>query len=265
MVAKARSDWGQLPLGIRLALFATAVLVAGYGLVAVRSEPLAAGPDGAFLPAPGQAAVTDPAVVQQLSFGESTPRGIYTPMIGASAVLVQSLTNDGQVPLTVTGIEPSDLLGSLLQVKDPRVAVMSAPEKCCDLNSQATWSASGFRPVTVAPGATTYVAVHVLMTNCQLNRGSERIESIKALTVDYSVLGFPHTTQIDVDGYWIEGPPTAPTEGCAFTRRWSSSTSGRASPGRSVRRGRNRVAHVVRAAVGGQVARHKSADSYGHP
>ena len=187
MVAKARSDWGQLPLGIRLALFATAVLVAGYGLVAVRSEPLAAGPDGAFLPAPGQAAVTDPAVVQQLSFGESTPRGIYTPMIGASAVLVQSLTNDGQVPLTVTGIEPSDLLGSLLQVKDPRVAVMSAPEKCCDLNSQATWSASGFRPVTVAPGATTYVAVHVLMTNCQLNRGSERIESIKALTVDYSV------------------------------------------------------------------------------
>jgi hypothetical protein len=210
MVAKARSDWGQLPLGGRLALIATAVLVAGYGLVAVHGEPLVGGTDGAFLPAPGQVAITDPAEVQRVSFGQPNLRGIYNPVIGAKAVLVQSLSNDGQVPLTVTGIEPSDLLGSLLQVIDPRVAVMSGPAQCCVLNSQATWSGSGFQPVTVAPGATTYVAVHVLMTNCQLNSVPGRVETVTAFMVDYSVLGFPHSTRIPVAEYGVEGPSTCP-------------------------------------------------------
>jgi len=155
-------------------------------------------------------AITDPAEVQRVSLGLSNLRGLYNPVIGAKAVLVQSLSNDGQVPLTVTGIEPGGLLGSMLQVIDPRVAVMSTPGDCCDLNSQATWSASGFQPVTVAPGATTYLAVHVLMTNCQLNSIPGRVEILTALIVDYSVLGFPHSTRISVGEYGVESPSTCP-------------------------------------------------------
>jgi hypothetical protein len=211
MVAQARSDWGHLPLAARLVLMATAVLVAGYGLVAVRGEPLAGGPDNAFLPAPGQVAVTDPAVVDQLSHDGSTPRGIYSFVNGASAVLVESLTNEGQAPLTVTGVQrsPADW-GGLLEVKDSRVAVMSGPEPCCSLNGQATWAVSGFEPVTIAPGATTYVAVQVLMTNCHLMGGSSGFVDIARLNVDYTVLGFPHSTSIAVDPYWVEAPDSCP-------------------------------------------------------
>jgi hypothetical protein len=211
MVAKARSDWGQLPLGIRLTLIATAVLVAGYGLVAVRGEPLVGGPDSALLPAPGQVAVTDSAAVDQLSLDGLTPRGIYSYVYGARYVLVESLTNDGQAPLTVTGVQPSrDDWGGLLEVKDSRVAVMSGPEPCCSLNGQATWAGSGFQAVTIAPGATTYVAVHVLMTNCHLMAGSSSFVEIRALIVDYAVLGFPHSTSIDVGPYWVAAPSSCP-------------------------------------------------------
>ena len=212
MLAQMRSDWAGLPIVVRVVLVSAVLGVTGYGLVAVHGEPLVGGPDYAFLPAPGQVAVTDPAAVQQLSSAVSTPRGMYTFVDGASYTLVQSLTNNGQVPITVTDTEPSPAdWGGLLQVKDSRVAVMSEPGQCCDLNVESTWASNRFQPVTIASGATTYVAVHVLMTHCHLiaNIGGGFV-SVGALTVDYSVIGFPHSTPIDIRGYWVEGPSSCP-------------------------------------------------------
>lgn len=66
---------------------------------------------------------------------------------------------------------------------------MVGPAPCCELDVVKTWAASAFQPLTVNPGRSALVAVHLLMTNCNGSLGG--FVGIDHLDANYTVLVFP--------------------------------------------------------------------------
>jgi hypothetical protein len=64
-----------------------------------------------------------------------------------------------------------------------------------------------FRPINLNPGQQGVVAVHLLMSNCT-GRATGGYTIVDSISVDYSVLGFPHTQDVPVGPYRVSAPDT---------------------------------------------------------
>jgi hypothetical protein len=194
-------------------------LVASYGFLAIFSQPLGGGGREGFTRAAGQTLVADPG----LNLGPilDGPAPIFVSYVdGGLATLVKSVSNDGPVALTITGVETSgpDKAGglALVTVKEAQAGMAVDPGSCCEINDPATWAASShdFRPIHVDPGRQGVIAVHLLMSNCE-DTGAGGFLIFDSIKVDYTVLGFPHVQAIGVGPYWFQSPDTCPRSGPA--------------------------------------------------
>src|SRR5260370_1423172 len=124
--------------------------VASYIFAAIWTQPLARGNDEQFTGIPGH----NPANQTVDITGVSRDTLIWPYVDGGVTTLVTSLTNNGPVGLTVTGIETNGrwpAWGGLFTLTEARAAVLANPGQCCELEQPATWSARDQRPAS-APG-----------------------------------------------------------------------------------------------------------------
>src|SRR5260370_5636326 len=187
--------------------------VASYIFAAIWTQPLARGNDEQFTGIPGH----NPANQKVDITGVSRDTLIWPYVDGGVTTLVTSLTNNGPVGLTVTGIETNGrwpAWGGLFTLTEARAAVLANPGQCFELDEPATSSARDFRPIYLAPGHQGAVAARLLMSNCEYN-SSDQYTDIEYIRVDYAVLGFRHVQKVGVGPYWIKSPETCPRPGPA--------------------------------------------------
>jgi hypothetical protein len=193
----------------RLVVLAAFVAVAAYVLVAIWIQPAASGSNEAFTGIPGHSPTKE---AVDIGVGVTQETLVWPYVDGGVITLVTSIANRGPVGLTITGVEtngrPPDWAG-LFTLTDARAAVLANPGQCCELNESATWSARDFRPIYVDPGHEGVVAAHILMSNCEYNRGGGWV-AIAYIHVDYTVLGFHHVQEVGVGPYWMKSPGTCP-------------------------------------------------------
>jgi hypothetical protein len=119
--------------------------------------------------------------------------------------------------VTITGVDPApDYWVGLLGVKDARQGVPLIPGKCCPIDAAATWAATSFRPLQLAPGQSGAVSIRYLMSHCEDNSGGGTV-SFPVFGLQYNILGFPR----DVEIPWsfpvgVTSPDTCPRTGPAL-------------------------------------------------
>jgi hypothetical protein len=164
------------------ALIGATILGVGlsYLFLVVRDEPLTRGMWGGIFPAP------------QVSTHHAVD------YVDGELVSVDvSLLNDGRFGLTVTGVHTDAGWQGLARIVGVRTAVMGGRAPCCIVDDAATWAAPGFRPFHLDPGTEGAVVLHVALGNCRNAQVGVR-SVVDEITVDYTVLGWPHTTAVQL-------------------------------------------------------------------
>jgi hypothetical protein len=112
----------------------------------------------------------------------------YSYVDRATDTLDKPLTNGGFVPLTITGIQP---LGG-----PPWLGLIS-------LRSELHGD------VTLGPGQSLNIPIDIYMSNCEFN-GPGGWVGLDDVTVDYTIVGVPHSQNVAVGPYWFDSPQSCP-------------------------------------------------------
>lgn len=196
MAATVASRRGQFKVGW-IAWLSAGLLLADYLLIAVLSQPVAAGSGESLTGLSVKSPTIGPQAVGPQAgpvpfMNARPPLRVVSYVDGETDTLVKTLANRGLVGTTVTGVETSPPgWGALFTI-----------------------TGAGTRPLYLNPGQEGTIAVHLRVGNCE-SVSAGTLEILDSIKVHYKVLGIPHTVAVGIGPYWLKSPATCPRSGFA--------------------------------------------------